>query len=67
MDLDNYHYAPNDLLLHVSVPPLYDVSRVAFIGKIDLGFSKDEILGLQSIISGGAMAIFLSGVNETII
>ena len=41
-------------------------SVVALIGELELGFSKDEV-GLHSIRSGGAMAMFLSGVNEIII
>ena len=39
---------------------------VCVIGENVLGFSKDEI-GLHSIRSGGAMAMFLSGVSEIII
>ena len=36
------------------------------IGQNQLGFSKEDI-GLHSIRSGGAMAIFLSGVSSIII
>ena len=39
---------------------------VAVIGKEILGFTKDEV-GLHSIRSGGAMAMFLSGVPEIVI
>ena len=39
---------------------------VDLIGEVELGFGKDDI-GLQSIRSGGAMAMFLSGVSEIII
>ena len=36
------------------------------IGEVELGFGNDNV-GLQSIHSGGAMAIYLSGVLEIII
>ena len=36
------------------------------IGENELGFTKDEV-GLHSIRSGGAMAMFLSGVSDIII
>jgi len=39
---------------------------VALIGEKILGFTKDDV-GLHSIRSGGAMAMFLSGVSEIII
>ena len=39
---------------------------VALIGEDILGFTKDDI-GIHSIRSGGAMAMFLSGVNTIII
>ena len=39
---------------------------VELIGEEELGFRKDEV-GLHSIRSGGAMAMFLSGVNVIII
>jgi hypothetical protein len=39
---------------------------VELIGQHELGFSKEDI-GLHSIRSGGAMAMFLSGVSEIII
>ena len=41
-------------------------SIVDLFGKVELGFGKDDI-GLHSIRSGGAMAMFLSGVSEIII
>ena len=41
-------------------------SVVELIGEVELGFGKDDV-GLHSIRSGGAMAMFLSGVNEIII
>jgi len=33
------------------------------IGEVELGLGEDNV-GLQSIHSGGAMAMFLSGVSE---
>ena len=39
---------------------------VELIGKQVLGFTKDDD-GLHSIRSGGAMAMFLSGVSEIVI
>ena len=39
---------------------------VEVIGEKELGFTKDDV-GLHSIRSGGAMAMFLSGVSEIII
>ena len=36
------------------------------LGKQILGFTKDDV-GLHSIRSGGAMAMFLSGVSEIVI
>ena len=48
----------------------YAISRIKsvvdVIGENKLGFSRDEV-GLHSIRSGGAMAMFLSGVSEIII
>ena len=41
-------------------------SIVDLFGEVELGFGKDDI-GLHSIRSGGAMAMFLSGVSEIII
>lgn len=41
-------------------------SIVEVIGENELGFTKDEV-GLHPIRSGGAMAMFLSGVSEIII
>ena len=41
-------------------------STVELIGEDSLGFNKDEI-GLHSIRSGGAMAMFLSGTSPVII
>ena len=41
-------------------------SIVEIIGENELGFTKDDV-GLHSIRSGGAMAMFLSGVSEIII
>ena len=41
-------------------------NTVAVIGKEVLGFTKDDV-GLHSIRSGGAMAMFLSGVSDIII
>ena len=41
-------------------------SIVEIMGENQLGFSKDEV-GLHDIRSGGAMAMFLSGVSEIII
>ena len=41
-------------------------SIVEIIGENQLGFTKDDV-GLHSIRSGGAMAMFLSGVSEIII
>ena len=41
-------------------------SIVVVIGENELGFTKDDV-GLHSIRSGGAMAMFLSGVSEIII
>ena len=41
-------------------------SVVTLIGEEDLGFTKDDI-GLHSIRSGGAMAMFLSGTSVIII
>ena len=39
---------------------------VTLLGKEELGFTKDDV-GLHSIRSGGAMAMFLSGTSEIII
>ena len=41
-------------------------ATVDLIGEVDLGFGKSDA-GLHSIRSGGAMAMFLSGVSEIII
>ena len=41
-------------------------SITELIGEEELGFSKEEV-GLHSIRSGGAMAMFLSGVSDIII
>ena len=39
---------------------------VELMGEKVLGFTKDDV-GLHSVRSGGAMAMFLSGVSEIII
>ena len=41
-------------------------ATVDLLGEGILGFTKDDV-GLHSIRSGGAMAMFLSGVSEIII
>ena len=54
----------------VQITSTYAISRIKsvvdVIGQNKLGFSRDEV-GLHSIRSGGAMAMFLSGVSEIII
>jgi hypothetical protein len=41
-------------------------SVAELVGEEKLGFTKDEV-GLHSICSGGAMAMFMSGISTIII